>query len=139
MIGGFFLGLLLAYMQSFGQAQVTGHISAVIVEGISLSSHTNNSIQIKQNAPSARMDLGEICVSGGASATCAVLISTSTLEAENGNHIDFETDTYSEKRSPTLNHQGQHVFKLQGSAGNEIFSNKEKAYSAQYNVVFAYN
>jgi len=138
-IGGFFLGLILICIPSFGQTTVTGHVFAEIVEGVGVSSRTNNNIELQQNSPLVPMDLGEISISGGASTTCAVLISTTTLESENGNLIDFEADTQYRNLAPVLNQNGQQVFKLEGSAGDEIFSKEEKAYAAKYNVIFAYN
>lgn len=136
--GVLILALILTGVISVAQVKVTGHVFAEIVEAVGATSSTNNSLQIQQNAVSNNMELGEIAVSGGSLAACAVMITTTDLKGIDGSHAAF-TAIPEANSSSNLNQNGTQIIKLQGFAGNEILGNPDKVYAAQYNVVFAYN
>jgi hypothetical protein len=133
------LALLLIGTESIAQVRVTGHVFAEIVEAVGATSATNNSLQIQQNAASNNFELGEISISGGSNAACAVMITASDLKGMNGSEATFSALPESSSIPASLDRNGRQIIKLQGVAGNEILANSDKAYAAQYNVVFAYN
>jgi hypothetical protein len=133
------LALLLIGTESIAQVRVTGHVFAEIVEAVGATSATSNSLQIQQNAVSNNFDLGEISISGGSNAACAVMITASDLKGINGSEAAFSALPESSTMPSSLDQNGRQIIKLQGVAGNEIMANSDKAYAAQYNVVFAYN
>lgn len=133
--------LTMAIMSITSVAQVlfTGHVFAEIVEATGATSSTNNSIEMQQQAVTNNFDIGEITLSGGAMATCDVMITASQLQGVTGSQATFAATTENGSNTGMLDEHGKQVIRLKGQAGEEVLANPDKAYSAQYNVVFAYN
>jgi hypothetical protein len=126
-------------VSSFAQVRVTGHVFAEVVEAVGATSVTNNAIQMQQQAVSNNFDMGEITLSGGALAACDVMITTSELEGLTGSRASFAALPENQSATGMLDQYGKQVIRLSGQAGEELLANPDKAYAAQYNVVFAYN
>ena len=137
--GSLILALILIGFVGFAQVRVTGHVYAEVVEAVSATSSTNNSLQIQQNAVSSNLELGEITLNGGASAACNVMISSTELTGMNGSQAAFVALPFANSMPTSLDENGQTVIKIQGKAGEEILENPDKVYAGGYNVVFAYN
>ncbi len=121
------------------QVTVTGHVTAEIVEAVSATSGTNNLLSLQQNVAPDNLDLGSFTLSGGSYAICSVVVESTELSGDHGNHVGFSAGTRLNNNAGMLNDRGTQVFNFQGKAGEEILSSNDKNYEGQYNVVFAYN
>lgn len=124
---------------SLAQVRVTGHVFAEIVETASINSNTNNSIQVQQNQSPGSIELGEVTINGGMNTACSIMINSSELKGENGNHAAFTAIQSGSSLPQVLNANGSQVIKLNGMTGSEILAQNDKMYSGQYQVIFAYN
>jgi hypothetical protein len=133
------LTMAIISITSVAQVRVTGHVFAEIVEGAGATSATNNTIQMQQQSVTNNFEIGEITLSGGAMSTCDVMITASQLQGITGSQAAFSAVPADDSHTGVLDQYGKNVIRLQGQAGEEVLANPDKAYSAQYNVVFAYN
>ncbi len=124
-------------VHSVAQTRVTGRIFAEVVELTGAEANTNQYIELKSSDPVAGMDLGEISFRGKADTTYELLVSSSPLKGSDGFEHYFET--HSDKQTSTIDASGNDVIRLSGSTGNDLFSNSDRQYDGNYQVVFAYN
>ncbi len=124
-------------VQSGAQVRVTAHATAEVVEAIQAAPHTQNDLMISPGADA--LNLGEIVLNGGRSTTCTVMVTSGQLAGDNGNVATFTTNPVLNNTPLTLDPEGQRTIRLNATTGGDIFSNPDKTYTGEYQVVFAYN
>jgi len=133
------ISLLLAGLDLTGQARVTGHVFAEVVETAGMRSEANQQVALRMDQSQTRMDLGAMTISGGASTAGAIVITASNLCSLSGTAIPFHAETTLQNSTSVLSAEGSEVINLSGNVDESVFLMQDRLYAAQYNVVFAYN
>ena len=136
-----FILLALLSLAFFAEAQVrvTGHVSAEIVEAVSVSSATNNLLSLNTEQGVENLDLGQISLNGGQHAVCAVLVKSSGITGEHGSSVAFTASNTANAGSGIMDQRGSRVFNFSGAADPTIQNKSDHNYQGEYNVTFAYN
>jgi hypothetical protein len=120
-----------------GQTIAVGHVSAEIIESVSVSSSAVTSFDIQNNKNSSgnsSVNLGEMKVNSGAGVAYNVVVKPATLSNINGSSFTIEPTSKSEN----LISSGNQTLRL--SANTSSVQGKESGlYQGSYSVVFAYN
>jgi len=120
-----------------GQTIAVGHVSAEIIESVSVSSSAVTSFDILNNKVSSSnssVNLGEMKVNSGASVAYNVVLKPATLSNINGSSFTIEPTSQSESQLTS----GNQTLRL--SANTKFVQGKESGlYQGSYSVVFAYN
>jgi len=117
-----------------GQTMATGHVSAEIIESVSVSSSAVTNFDILNSKASSNVSLGEMKVNSGAGVAYNVVVKPATLSNINGSSFTIEPTSQSENRLTS----GNQTLRL--SANTTSVQGKESGlYQGSYSVVFAYN
>lgn len=133
------IALLFTSLSVNGQARVTGHVFAEVVETAGMTSEANQQVALRMDQNQTRMDLGAMTISGGACTAGAIVITTSSLTSVAGTVVPFHAEVTSQSSTPVLSTSGNEVINLSGNVDPSVFTMEDRLYAAQYNVVFAYN
>jgi len=118
-----------------GQVQVTGHVSAEIVEFVSASSDSHidmtfNSQELKN------FNLGSFSISSNASSTCTLIVDEVSISNSRGESFSIQTTKSDTGRALVADQHGNNSLTL--NAGSEqLLANGQ--YQGNYGVTFAYN
>ena len=127
--------VLSATYSSSAQATVTGHVSAEIVEAVSVSSNATTDITIHNHTAANHnsLNLGNITVKSGSSVSCNIVINPATVSSRSGNSF---TLVPSAGISNTL--YGNNTLALKGIAEMQSDTSSGE-YKGSYSIIFAYN
>lgn len=132
--------LMSAFVGLSAQNTAIGHVSAEIVEAVSVSSNTvvNHTIDSNSSLDQASLSLGNMSVRSGSSVSCNIVIKPATLSSEEGNSFKVNPTTDSPYISKASTTNGNRTLALRG---NVDLSNTPAAgeYKGSYTVIFAYN
>ena len=120
-----------------GQTIAVGHISAEIIESVSVSSSAVTSFDILNNKVSSSnssVSLGEMRVNSGASVAYNVVLKPATLSNINGSSFTIEPTSKSESQLTS----GNQTLLLSANT-NSVQGKESGLYKGSYSVVFAYN
>jgi hypothetical protein len=138
-MGIFLLVLPALKITLLAQVRVTGHVFAEVVETVGAAANTNDWVVITHDNVSSEFELGNLSINGGAMAAYDLVIETNEMTGETGTHASFLATTDYGNQSYMLDARGKQVFRLYGSASNISHKTKEKHFSANYQITFAYN
>ena len=120
-----------------GQTVAVGHVSAEIIESVSVSSLAITNFDIQNNPTSGNnpnANLGDVKVNSGTDIAYNVVLKPATLSSINGSSFIIEPSLKS-KNPLTAGNQTLHL-----SANTNSVQGKESGlYQGSYSVVFAYN
>lgn len=122
------------------QSTVIGHVSAEIVEAVSISSNSviSHTINSHSSSDQANLNLGNIIVKSGSSVSCNIVIKPATVSSENGNSFKVSPTTGSQNFSKAFTTNGNRTLALRGDV--DLSDNPVAGeYKGSYSVVFAYN
>lgn len=132
--------LLSAIVTLSAQNTAIGHVSAEIVEAVSVSSNTvvNHTIDSNASLDQANLSLGNMSVKSGSSVSCNIVLKPATVSSEDGNSFKVNPTAESQYISKALTTTGNRTLALRG---NVDLSNTPAAgeYKGSYTVIFAYN
>ena len=120
-----------------GQTMAIGHVSAEIIESVSVSSSAVTSFDIlNSNASSGsyNVSLGEMKVNSGTGVAYNVVVKPATLSNINGSSFTIEPTSQSESRLTS----GIQTLRLSANT-NSVQGKESGLYQGSYSVVFAYN
>ena len=120
-----------------GQTIAVGHVSAEIIESVSVSSSAVTSFDILNNKVSSSnssVSLGEMRVNSGASVAYNVVLKPATLSNINGSSFTIEPTSKSESQLTS----GNQTLRLSANT-NSVQGKESGLYQGSYSVVFAYN
>lgn len=120
-----------------GQTMAIGHVSAEIIESVSVSSLAITNFDIQNNTSSGNntsANLGEVKVNSGTDITYNVVFKPATLSKLNGSSFIIEPSLQSEN---PLN-AGNQTLHLTAKT-NSVQGKESGLYKGSYSVVFAYN
>ena len=121
-----------------GQTIAVGHVSAEIIESVSVSSSAVTSFDILNNKVSSSnssVSLGEMRVNSGASVAYNVVLKPATLSNINGSSFTIEPTSKSESQLTS----GNQTLRLSANTNNSVQGKESGLYQGSYSVVFAYN
>ncbi|MHC1690825.1 MAG: hypothetical protein AB9833_08335 [Bacteroidales bacterium] len=120
-----------------GQTMAIGHVSAEIIESVSVSSSAVTSFDIqnsKASSGSYNVSLGEMKVNSGTGVAYNVVVKPATLSNINGSSFTIEPTSQSENRLTS----GNQTLRLSANT-NSVQGKESGLYQGSYSVVFAYN
>ena len=120
-----------------GQTIAIGHVSAEIIESVSVSSSAVTNFDIlnsKASSSNSNVSLGEMKVNSGAGVTYNVVVQPATLSNINGSSFTIEPSSQSENRLSS----GSQTLRLSANT-NSVQGKESGLYQGSYSVVFAYN
>lgn len=123
---------------AFAQSRVTAHATAEIVEGWQATPETRNHFYVQPHK-TEYIEMGEISLSSSKFTVCDVTIRATTLTGENGFKAKFDAMHKPQDQIHPSNNEGPNIFTLYGKADEGMFSNPDRNYSGQYQIVFSYN
>ena len=121
-----------------GQTIAVGHVSAEIIESVSVSSSAVTNFDILNNKVSSSnssVSLGEMRVNSGASVAYNVVLKPATLSNINGSSFTIEPTSKSESQLTS----GNQTLRLSANTNNSVQGKESGLYQGSYSVVFAYN
>lgn len=135
----------------YGQTVAIGHVSAEIVEAVSVSSlavtgfnlsSANNSMataQLKQSDWNyENVNLGAIKINSGKDVACNVVMKSAELSDNNGNGFTIEASALNTNQLDTQRADGNQTLQLNGIA-RTAQGQANGLYQGSYTMVFAYN
>lgn len=132
--------LMSAFVTLSAQNTAIGHVSAEIVEAVSVSSNTvvNHTIDSHSSSSQANLSLGNMSVRSGNSVSCNIVIKPATVSSEDGKSFKISPTTENRYFSEAFTTNGSRTLALRG---NVDLSDKPAAdeYKGSYTIVFAYN
>ena len=117
-----------------GQTIAVGHISAEIIESVSVSSSAVTNFDILNSKASSNVSLGEMKVNSGEGVAYNVVVKPATLSNINGSSFTIEPTSQSENRLTS----GNQTLRLSANT-NSVQGKESGLYQGSYSVVFAYN
>jgi len=120
-----------------GQTMAIGHVSAEIIESVSVSSSAVTNFDIlnsKASSNNSNVSLGVMKVNSGAGVTYNVVVKPATLSNINGSSFIIEPTSQSENRLSS----GSQTLRLSANT-NSVQGKESGLYQGSYSVVFAYN
>jgi len=131
--------LVLTAGQLSGQARVTGHVFAEVVEMSEARSYANTEFILRSDSFDAHVDLGYYTFNGGSFTMGTIVLINSTLSSGSGKRLGFSAAPSEGSSFPVLNGQGSQVVNLSGLLDRTSDSDQTGFYSGNYQIVFAYN
>lgn len=132
--------LMSALVTLSAQSTAIGHVSAEIVEAVSVSSNTvmNHTIDSHLSSDQANLSLGNMSVKSGSSVSCNIVIKPATVSSEDGKSLKVSATADNQYISRAFTTSGNRTLALRG---NVDLSNNPTAgeYKGSYTVIFAYN
>lgn len=126
----------------FAQTACIGHISAEVVEAVSISSNmvTNITIEKDKDYGQNSLDLGKIVICDGKSSNCNVAVEAATIISESGKTFALTPKTclMSSSNNNSYNDQLNKRILLKGAI-SEIEPYKANMYKGSYTIILAYN
>jgi len=120
-----------------GQTMAVGHVSAEIIESVSVSSSAVTNFDIlnsKTSSNNSNVSLGEMKVNSGAGVAYNVVVKPATLSNINGSSFTIEPTSQSGNRLTS----GNQTLRLSANT-NSVQGKESGLYQGSYSVVFAYN
>jgi len=120
-----------------GQTIAVGHVSAEIIESVSVSSSAVTNFDILNNKASSSnsiVNLGEMKVNSGASVAYNVVLKPANLSNFKGSSFTIEPTSQSESQLTS----GNQTLRLTANT-NSVRGKESGLYQGSYSVVFAYN
>ena len=139
--------LLIALVNMFsalklnGQCVAVGHVSAEIIESVSVSSSavTNLTLGDKQSSNNDNcVCLGEMKINSGASVACNVVVQSGTLSNTKGDSVSIEPSASSSLKAENQFTEGNQTLRLAANTSS-LKGMESGLYQGSYSVVFAYN
>lgn len=128
--------MVLSFSVAWGQVQVTGHVSAEVVEYADASFSGESHFQINRHETSSLVNIGNINISGKPCLLCNFSMEPCTVKNNNGDEFIVQTLSNQTVGFITTNEAGNQELKL-SAATDELPAGDQ--YSGNYNIVFAYN
>lgn len=126
--------ILSATLSLSAQTTVIGHVSAEIVEAVSVASNATTDLIINNTTASQNgLNLGNVTVKSGNSVSCNIVINPATVSSKSGNSF---TLVPSAGMSNTL--YGNNTLALKGVAEMQSDTSSGE-YKGSYSIIFAYN
>ncbi|MPN60634.1 hypothetical protein SDC9_208363 [bioreactor metagenome] len=132
--------LMSAIVSLSAQSTVVGHVSAEIVEAISVSSNTiiDHTVNSHSLSYKANLSLGNMSIKSGSYVSCNIVIKPATASSENGESFKISPTTESQYISKAFTTNGNRTLALRGDV--DLSDNPAAgAYKGSYSVIFAYN
>lgn len=127
--------LVLWGLWGYGQARVTGHVSAEVVESVSATCSSTMCMSV--NAGDLKqLDLGSFRISGQAQATCALVINNANVRNSRGETFTLQTTTTDDGMPLIADQNGVRSLNLIASSDETLVNDQ---YLGNYGVTFAYN
>ncbi|MBP1670564.1 MAG: hypothetical protein H6Q22_136 [Bacteroidetes bacterium] len=120
-----------------GQTMAVGHVSAEIIESVSVSSSAVTNFDIlnsKASSSNSNVSLGEMKVNSGAGVAYNVVVKPATLSNINGSSFTIEPTSQSGNQLTS----GNQTLRLSANT-NSVQGKESGLYQGSYSVVFAYN
>lgn len=134
-ISVFFI-MALPFANVWGQVQVTGHVSAEVVEYTDASFSGESQFQIGLNETSTNVNLGNFNISAKPQMLCNFSLGSGVVKNNNGDEYVIQTLSNQTDGFITINETGNQALEL--SANTDCLPSGDQ-YSGNYNIVFAYN
>ncbi|MCK9627568.1 MAG: hypothetical protein M0R37_03135 [Bacteroidales bacterium] len=135
------LAFILSAMVSLSaQSTVVGHVSAEIVEAVSVSSNTiiNHTINSRSSSDQANLSLGNMSIKSGSSVSCNIVIKPANVSSDNGNSFKVNPITENQYTYKAFSTNGNRTLALRGNV--DLSDNPAAGeYKGSYSVIFAYN
>lgn len=128
--------LFLPFSGVWGQVQVTGHVSAEVVEYTDASFNGTSQFQIDLHETSARVSLGNINISAKPGLLCNFSLESGIVKNNSGDEFIIQTLSNQTDGYITLDDTGIQELELSATANSLPLGDQ---YSGNYNIVFAYN
>ena len=128
--------MALSFSCAWGQVQVTGHVSAEVVEYTDARFNGESQFQIDRHETSALVNLGNFNISAKPCLLCNISIEPCMVINNNGDEFVLQTLSNYTDGLITINEEGIHELELSATA-DDLPSGDQ--YSGNYNIVFAYN
>ena len=136
LIIAFFFLLSLPFSGAWGQVQVTGHVSAEVVEYTDASFGGESQFQIDVNETSTNVNLGNFNISAKPQLLCNFSLGSGIVKNNCGDEFVIQTLSNQADDFLTINEAGIKALEL--SANTDCLPSGDQ-YSGNYNIVFAYN
>ena len=128
--------LSLPFSGAWGQVQVTGHISAEVVEYTDASFCGESQFQIDLHETSVQVNLGNINISAKPGLLCNFSLESGVVKNNSGDEFIMQTLSNQKDGFITINEAGIQELELSACTNNLPSGDH---YSGNYNIVFAYN
>ena len=140
-----FFSLTLGGKKVNGQTVAIGHVTAEIVESVSIAAAAITDFElvkatqhIATNPTSETLNLGAITINSGKDITCNVVLKPATLSDSQGNGFTLAPAVQNDLTASTIRPNGSQTIQLGGTT-NRTGSNTSSLYEGSYTIVFAYN
>lgn len=132
------------------QTIAIGHVSAEVVESVSVSSKAITSFEIDAVTvgdtlqpeqiylPSGTVDLGAITINSGRGITCSVVVKPASLTDDSGNRFTLSPTVQNNPFASAARRNGSQTIALDGKT-RMARDQASGLYKGSYTVVFAYN
>lgn len=132
------LSLLIAlpFCGVWGQVQVTGHVSAEVVEFTDAGFSGKSQFQIAQNENHGSLSLGNFNISARPQLLCTFCMQPGIVKNDIGEEFIVHTISNQTQGFITTNETGNQELALSANAGNLPAGGQ---YSGKYHITFAYN
>ena len=128
--------MVLSFSVAWGQVQVTGHVSAEVVEYTDASFSGESHFQINRHETSSLVNIGNINISGKPRLLCNFSMESCTVKNKVGDEFIVQTLSNQTAGFITTNERGIQGLKLSATTDDLPAGDQ---YSGNYNIVFAYN
>lgn len=119
------------------QVTVTAHATAEVVEAASLAANTSNNISVDSKSDASSIRLGEMTIKSGGSASCEIIVKSTSLQNASGSSFMLETTASQNSANSVSPNQNNRVINLSGNTN--IPNGQSGSFQGSYTVVLAYN
>jgi hypothetical protein len=123
---------------SYGQTVAIGHVSAEVIESVSVSTQAATDLAIGAGTGATTVDLGAMTVNSGSNYTVNVVVAPTTISDALGNSFILDPVVNSTDQVSVAQVNGSQIIDLNGTA-NLASGQASGQYKGSYTVVFAYN
>ena len=123
---------------SNGQTVAIGHVSAEVIESVSVSTQAATDLAIGAATGATSVDLGAMTVNSGSNYTVNVVVVPTTVSDAQGNSFTLDPAVSTADQGSVAQANGSQTIDLNGTAN--LASNQASGqYQGSFTVVFAYN
>lgn len=128
--------LALPFTNAWGQVQITGYISAEVVEYTDANFSGESQFQLNVNETSSNVNLGNFNISAKPRLLCNFSLGSGVVNNNNGDEFIIQTLSNQTDGFITINETGNQVLELSANTNSLPYGDQ---YSGNYHIVFAYN